>query len=208
LLAANGVIHRTTHTAPTEGATMTASDREPTVVDVIKQDHREVEELFRQGRSATDNRELRVIADHVIAELVRHSVAEEEYLYPAFREHLDDGDELADHEIEEHAEAERNMKEIESLDADHPRLRPAFDTLVAEITHHVQEEENDALPRLEAACSHEELVELGRKVQRAKRLAPTRPHPSAPDRPPANKLLAPGAGLVDRVRDALSGRDV
>src|SRR3954467_8832763 len=40
----------------------------------------------------------------------------------------------------------------------------------------------------------------------AKKTAPTRPHPSAPDKPPANKLLAPGGGLVDRVRHALSGR--
>jgi hypothetical protein len=43
-------------------------------------------------------------------------------------------------------------------------------------------------------------------VRRAKKMAPTRPHPSAPDTPPANKLLAPGTGLVDRLRDALSGR--
>ncbi|TDD20578.1 hemerythrin domain-containing protein, partial [Actinomadura sp. KC06] len=28
----------------------------------------------------------------------------------------------------------------------------------------------------------------------------------APDTPPLNKLLAPGAGLVDRVRDRVSGR--
>ncbi|MBB1246923.1 hemerythrin domain-containing protein, partial [Streptomyces durbertensis] len=35
----------------------------------------------------------------------------------------------------------------------------------------------------------------------------TRPHPGMPDKPPANRLLAPGAGLVDRARDALSGRN-
>lgn len=38
---------------------------------------------------------------------------------------------------------------------------------------------------------------------------PTRPHPSAPDTPPANRLPAPGAGTVDRVGDvgdALTGR--
>jgi len=43
-------------------------------------------------------------------------------------------------------------------------------------------------------------------VQQAKKLAPTRPHPSAPDKPPLNKVLGPPVGLVDRVRDALSGR--
>lgn len=42
---------------------------------------------------------------------------------------------------------------------------------------------------------------------RAERIAPTHPHPAAPDKPPANKILAPGAGLTDRVRDALAGRN-
>ena len=47
---------------------------------------------------------------------------------------------------------------------------------------------------------------LGDKVRRAKKLASTRPHPAAPTKPPANRILAPGLGLVDRMRDALSGR--
>jgi hemerythrin superfamily protein len=183
---------------------MTESAR--TVVAVIVEDHREVEELFREAETATDTAELRRATDRVIAELVRHSVAEEEYLYPAMREHLDDGDELADHEIEEHAEAERTMKELESLDAADEDFRPKLEQLIGEIRHHIGEEEADALPRLAAACSQDELVRLGEQVERAKRLAPTRPHPSAPDRPPWNKILAPGAGLVDRIRDALSGR--
>ncbi|RSN17028.1 hypothetical protein DMH25_04560 [Streptomyces sp. WAC 01325] len=38
-----------------------------------------------------------------------------------------------------------------------------------------------------------------------KQLAPTLPHPSAPDTPPANKLPAPGVGMVDRIRKVLTG---
>ncbi|MBO0850289.1 MAG: hemerythrin domain-containing protein, partial [Pseudonocardia sp.] len=38
--------------------------------------------------------------------------------------------------------------------------------------------------------------------------SPTRPHPGAPDRPPANKLLAPGAGMVGRLKDMLTGRRI
>ena len=66
--------------------------------------------------------------------------------------------------------------------------------------------EQNLFPMLRASCSPEALDRLGDKVRQAKKTAPTRPHPSAPDKPPANKLLAPGAGMVDRVRDALSGR--
>ncbi|MGB2568921.1 hemerythrin domain-containing protein [Micromonospora citrea] len=177
------------------------------VVDVLMADHREVEAIFveLETRQGTPERR-RQLADVVIAELVRHSVAEEAYVYPAARKALPDGDQIADHEITEHADAERTMKELESLDPSDARFDELLAHLTSTIRHHVQEEESDLFPRLRAAVAQEELVELAGKVQAAKKSAPTRPHPTAPDHPPANKLLAPGTGLVDRMRDALSGR--
>jgi hypothetical protein len=44
------------------------------------------------------------------------------------------------------------------------------------------------------------------KVETAKKLAPTRPHPSAPNAELFHKLVGPGVGLVDRLRDKLTGR--
>ncbi|TDB77242.1 hemerythrin domain-containing protein [Micromonospora sp. KC721] len=177
------------------------------VVDVLTADHREVEAIFveLESRQGTPKRR-RQLADVVIAELVRHSVAEEAYVYPAARKALPDGDRIAEHEISEHAEAERTMKELESLDPSDSRFDELLAKLTRTIRHHVQDEESDLFPRLRAAVAREELVELAGKVTAAKKMAPTRPHPAAPDHPPANKLLAPGAGLVDRMRDALSGR--
>ncbi|SCL62756.1 hemerythrin domain-containing protein [Micromonospora chersina] len=186
---------------------MTDVQTERDVVDVLMTDHREVEAIFVELESRQGTPEhRRQLADVVIAELVRHSVAEEAYVYPAARKALPDGDQLAEHEISEHADAERTMKELESLDPSEPRFDELLTKLTATIRHHVQEEESDLFPRLRAACAREELVELAGKVEAAKKSAPTRPHPAAPDHPPANKLLAPGTGLVDRMRDALSGR--
>jgi hemerythrin superfamily protein len=146
------------------------------------------------------------LADVVIAELVRHSVAEEMYLYPTAKRALPDGEQLSEHEIGEHADAEKLMNRIDGLDATDPEFEPAVARLIAAIRHHVHEEESDLFPRLRQACTPDELLQLGRKVDAVKRIAPTRPHPAVPDRPPFNKLIAPGAGLVDRVRDALSNR--
>ncbi|MCP3783508.1 hemerythrin domain-containing protein [Micromonospora sp. A3M-1-15] len=186
---------------------MTDVQTERDVVDVLMTDHREVEAIFVELESRQGTPEhRRQLADVVIAELVRHSVAEEAHVYPAARKALPDGDQLAEHEISEHADAERTMKELESLDPSEPRFDELLAKLTATIRHHVQDEENDLFPRLRAACAREELVELAGKVEAAKKSAPTRPHPAAPDHPPANKLLAPGTGLVDRMRDALSGR--
>ena len=40
----------------------------------------------------------------------------------------------------------------------------------------------------------------------AKKLAPTRPHPNSPNNEVFHKLVGPGVGLMDRVRDKLTGR--
>ena len=178
------------------------------VVSVLMKDHREVEAHFQdlEKLPPSDHEWRRELTEKAITELVRHSVAEEAYLYPAAREKLPDGDKIADHDIEEHAEAERTMKELERTDASDPRYTALLEKLMSEIRHHVHEEETELFPMLERHADAQELQELGRKVENMKKVAPTRPHPSAPDKPPADKLLAPVVGLVDRLRDAFSGR--
>jgi hemerythrin superfamily protein len=184
---------------------VTTSQRHDVVDDIIS-DHREFEQIFKEIEQSDDTEHRRDLVEHVIVELVRHSVGEEQYLYPAARRVLDDGDEIADHELEEHAEAEKIMKEIEKAGGDDPQFDDLVRSLIKDIRHHIEDEEEDLLPKLRAVCSEDDLRELGEKFEQAKRTAPTRPHPSAPDTPPANKVLDRGAGLIDRVRDALTGR--
>lgn len=177
------------------------------VIDELVTDHREVEELFgRIEALPPGDKNRKVLADQATIELVRHSVAEEAYLYPAVREHMAHGDALADKELDDHSKAEQIMKDLEGCDADDPEFDRLIGQLMTEIRSHVADEEENLFPGLRAACPADALDTLGDKVRQAKKTAPTRPHPSAPDKPPANKLLAPGVGLVDRLRDAMTGR--
>ncbi|RCW44595.1 hemerythrin HHE cation binding domain-containing protein [Halopolyspora algeriensis] len=186
---------------------MSEATRQRDMIGMLIDDHRSVEEAFQQFESGgLTPEQRRNLIDHIITELVRHSVAEEQYLYPTARETLPDGNEIADHEISEHAEAERTMKQLESLDPHDEQFTNTANELISSIRHHVQDEENDLFPKLRQSCSSERLEELGGKIQQAKETAPTRPHPSSPTKPPMNKILDPGAGLVDRARDALTGR--
>ncbi|HZG05884.1 MAG TPA: hemerythrin domain-containing protein [Streptomyces sp.] len=177
------------------------------IIHELTTDHREVEELFGriEALPAGDERR-KEYADQAVRELVRHSVAEEQYLYPAVRDFLPDGDEVADKELEDHATAERTMKALESRGADDPEFDRLIGELMLEIRTHIQDEEDNLFPRLRQAATAEQLNDLGDKARRAKQTAPTRPHPSAPDIPPVNKILDAGAGMVDRLRDALTGR--
>ncbi|MEU5196551.1 hemerythrin domain-containing protein [Streptomyces scabiei] len=177
------------------------------VIAELTTDHGEVEEMFGEIEALpSGDPRLKECVDKVTIELVRHSVAEEAYLYPAVREHVPDGDAIADRELEDHAEAERTLKALERCEVDDPDFHLLVTQLMTEIRAHIRDEEENLFPRLRASCSAEALNSLGDKVRTAKKTAPTRPHPAAPDTPPANKLLAPGMGLVDRMRDALSGR--
>jgi hemerythrin-like domain-containing protein len=187
--------------------TMASHTETKDLIDMLVVDHRELRRIFREladPGTAPDRKG--ALASVAIAELVRHSVAEEQYLYPATREALPDGDQIADKELEGHREAERLMKRLERLEPGEAEYASVVQSLIAAVGEHIEDEERNLFPRLREACPPEQLADLGAKIDRAKRIAPTRPHPSAPDRPPANKLLAPGAGLVDRVRDALSQR--
>ena len=187
---------------------MTASTTPTDVIVFLTGQHREVDDVFAQLEKmdgATDEK-AQLLAEQVVMSLVKHSVAEEIYLYPAVRKALPDGDDIADHELHEHDEAEQTMKELEALTPEQPQFWPTLHKLISEIRHHVSEEENNLFPQLRAACSEQELQDLGRKVQQAEKVAPTRPHPSAPSEGGLLAALAPGAGLVDRIRDALSGR--
>ncbi|MBO8197223.1 hemerythrin domain-containing protein [Streptomyces smyrnaeus] len=178
-----------------------------TVIEELTTDHREVEELFAKIEALPPGDEKRKkYAEQATIELVRHSIAEEEYLYPAVRAHVPDGDELADKELEDHKGAERLMKDLEGLNAGDPAFDQILTSLIQEIRTHVSDEEGNLFPRLKEVLPRLELTELGDKVRQAKKTAPTRPHPAGPHEPPALKAMAPGVGLVDRARDMLTGR--
>ena len=184
---------------------MTTSTGDQDVVDILTTDHHEVLDLVGQIPNA-DPAQRRDMADTVIAELMRHSVAEEMHVYPAMRDHLPDGESQVQDDIEEHQQLVEVMKELEDVDASDARFLETLGRLEAVLRHHVSDEENDQFPQLRTRLTREQLVELGAKVDAAKKAAPTRPHPSAPHSELFHKTVGPGIGMVDRLRDKLTGR--
>ena len=185
---------------------MNDSYAEQDVVDVLTTDHNEVVALLQQIKITTDAEERRDLADTVISELVRHSVAEEMYVYPAMRKHLPGGEGAVEHDISEHKEIEKTLKKLEGASAEDPEFTQLLGELENILRDHVQDEEVQQFPELRAQVPREELVEMAQKVEAAKKVAPTRAHPLAPNNPVFHKLVGPGVGLVDRLRDRLTDR--
>ena len=186
------------------------TDTERDVVDLLSADHREFDRIFReleQLRGATGPdvvQRKRELVDEVTIGLAQHSVAEETQVYPLVEKQLDH--EEAEHSKEEHAEAEETMKRLERMDAGDPEFDAVVAHLIQEIRHHVEHEEGRMFVALRSNLSRDQLVELAGKVESVKKFAPTRPHPMTPNDANVRRLAAPLAGLLDHLRDAVSGR--
>src|SRR4051794_18686068 len=113
------------------------------VVDLIMQDHREVEQLFDRMKAEPDQRPMLVPV--VSALLIAHSRAEEAEVYPVARDEAGIPDDVA-HSQEEHAEAEQLLLRLKTLDHNSDDFHATLDELIDAVTHHVEEEESSVLP--------------------------------------------------------------
>lgn len=137
--------------------------------------------------------------------LAMHETAEEIVLRPVSRDVH--GNDVADaRNAEEHAATEL-LSRLEDLDVDSAEFGALAEQLRDDVVRHAEAEEREEFPRIVDQVAVEERQALGTRLLRAERAAPTRPHPSTAGAGPAAHLLAgPLVAVVDRVRDALSGR--
>ena len=177
--------------------------KRPDAISVLTEDHRTVEKLFKRFEKTTD-RALKTRADLVarmLRELSIHAAIEEQLFYPRLRIA---GEKLKDEVLEgleEHHVVKELLAELQRMTPESERFEAKVTVLMENVRHHIQEEEGDMFPRARRALTAGELVDIGEGLTALKTLAPTRPHPNAPDEPPAN-LANLGAAGIDRARDS------
>jgi hemerythrin-like domain-containing protein len=176
-------------------------------IQLLKQDHRTVESLFAQykrlGDGATTQK--KVIVDKLVHELSIHAAIEEQILYPTARKAVTAKDDLVLESLEEHHLVKWLLSELTSLKPTSERYDAKVTVLEEAVKHHVEEEESDLFPALQKKLDPRALAQMGDVLAAAKKIAPTRPHPNAPDEPPGNLLASLPAAMLDRMRDLVSG---
>jgi hemerythrin superfamily protein len=140
--------------APEQGAVVVSAD----VVDLIMQDHREVERLFDEMRSHPEKRPLMVPT--LGALLTAHSRAEEAEVYPVAKEEAGEAEEVA-HSQEEHAQAEELLRRLAEANPDSSKFDEILDGLVEAVKHHGEEEESTVLAGMRERLDEDRLAELG-----------------------------------------------
>ncbi len=175
------------------------------VVDILTTDHHEVLDLLQQIKITTDAEERRDLADTVISELVRHWVAEEKYIYPAMQKSLPDGDEAVDHDVEEHKELEQTMKKLESVDAQSGEFAQLLRDWRTSFAIMSATRRMSSFQSCGSRCPGRSSSRLGARGESEEAGA----DPAASigtNNEVFHKLVGPGVGLVDRLRDKSTDR--
>jgi hemerythrin-like domain-containing protein len=183
--------------------------------EVLAKDHAEVKQMLtslelgaiRQGGAGAEQlTQRKKLAQQLVIEESRHEAVEEMYFWPAVREHLPNGDQLADTAIGQEDEGKEVLDKLDKLNVGDPE----FEKLLAEFTRagreHIDYEETQVWPGLRAALTAEQSQEIGKKMEAGKKTAPTRPHPRTPSSPGMLKATGPVAAAADKARDAITHR--
>jgi hemerythrin superfamily protein len=169
-------------------------------ITLLKQDHKAVEKLFKQFEKATAPAQQRKLARKVIEELSVHAAIEEMLFYPAVRERVPKQEDTVLEALEEHHVVKWVLSELDEMKPDHERFKAKMSVLIESVRHHVKEEESELFPEVRKGMKRKELAELGEALEKAKKAAPTQPHPRAPDSPPGNLVAGTAAGVVDKAK--------
>jgi hemerythrin superfamily protein len=119
----------------------------PDVFRLLENDHRNVESMLDELAESSPGPERQQLVDKLASSLQLHMAFEEEAVYPLLMS--------LDEEMEQEAEVEHRLaregltKMAELLDA--PGFGAAVEMVKAGIGHHVQEEEQEAFPKLRSS---------------------------------------------------------
>jgi hemerythrin superfamily protein len=164
-------------------ATMaTRSTKSTDAIVLLKSDHREIRRLFADFEKAGDGAEKtkQRIVDKIIELLTVHTYIENEVMYPRVRALLPDLEDDILESYEEHHVADLLVMELSAMKASDERFTAKTTVLIENVTHHIQEEEDDWFPEVRKGLGRKTLQEIGAEMLAARKSAPRKPsQPSA-----------------------------
>jgi hemerythrin superfamily protein len=149
---------------------------------LLKADHKEIRKVFRDFESAGEDATQKKgeLVQRIIELLTMHTYIENEVMYPEVRTLLPDLEDDILESYEEHHVADVLVMELAAMSPDAERFDAKTTVLIENVTHHVEEEEEEWFPKVRAGLGRKQLSELGEKLLAAKEKAPRSPaQPSA-----------------------------
>lgn len=133
-------------------------------IEIIHEDHRKLEELFKEYEdlesSAYESKEKLV---RRIRKLMRLHMSMEEKIFYARAEDSLEGENksIVQEGIAEHDVAQRILEELSVTHPEDPQFYARVKVLSENTAHHIMEEEEELLPKVQEKISSEDLATLG-----------------------------------------------
>lgn len=128
-------------------------------LDLLKQDHDQIRDLFAEAKTYTDMRRL---FDSIKNALDVHTHLEETIFYPEYQNHERLKDLVQDAQAQ-HGLIKELLQDLERSDG--PEFENSFQTLMAEVQLHVTGEESEIFPQVRSLTDGPDLTELGQELE-------------------------------------------
>ena len=128
-------------------------------IEMLKQQHREVDELFKKLNGTKTAESGRRIFNDIADALAVHAAIEERHFYPAVKRRETQGILLAS--VEEHLEIKRVIADLLQMDPDDDAFDSKVEGLREDVERHVEEEEGELFPKVARLFDEEELEAIG-----------------------------------------------
>jgi hemerythrin superfamily protein len=179
-----------------------AIETEHTVTELLHAQHQMIRDLFEQVAGSIGN-ERRDAFDDLRSILAVHETGEEQVVHPVVRRLGGRAEEAVVARLEEEDQAKRMLAELEKVGPDGDGFAEMFEPFQDAVLQHAQAEEDTVFNFLDEAVDEDKLRNMATALLVAERMAPTHPHPHAPEGALGNMLTGPFIAMADRVRDAL-----
>jgi hemerythrin superfamily protein len=136
-------------------------------LEILKQDHQKVKELFQQVAEADDQNQREEIFNKIDTELEIHAHIEETVFYPALEQH-DQLKAMVAEALAEHQEVKGLLEDIEEIDGASDEFESRLQILMESVEDHVAVEEREMFPKVSECFDEKELDQLGKQLESAK----------------------------------------
>lgn len=159
---------------------------------LLRNDHQQIRREFKRFAEAGDAATAAKgrIVDKIIELLTVHTYLENEVMYPEVRRLLPELEDDVLESYEEHHVADVLVAELAAMDPGAERFDAKVTVLIENVTHHMDEEEQDWFPKVRAGLRRKPLQELGARMLELRGSAPTRPEQPSALKKAADAVLA------------------
>jgi hemerythrin superfamily protein len=131
-------------------------------IEMLKEQHEEVAELFEQIEKAKDANRKRALFEEIADKLAVHAAIEEMHFYPAVKAKRTE--DILLESLEEHLGIKRVLADLLEIDVEDETFEAKVKVLKEQVEHHVGEEQDDLFPKVEKLFDEETLEAIAQEM--------------------------------------------